>query len=333
MFCISLLLGCFLCWKKSDICTAIPTLFTSTISASAETATPAQEPNFTSEVAGSRPVHEELDWETIEYPSTFTSPTPSESERFSQGFSNPTKPASDEYEQATSYFSLRRFSSPLQTAPLYKPIHPSRASLPSLPKLGMLTKTCKTMQRRCTVAGYSGSSNERSRLTRFSYNSQLIPDKPIPLAPLSYGSNASCNPQFSKPCLHFTAAFSLEQQTLTVTVLNLTGSPQRLEDLTVLGSLPPLHSCPTPATTQSSFSPESNTLVLILKVCSLKELKNCELRLAPYVKKDQSQRGIGLGEVVVKCGERDWSSEHPMHFMKELSQNKVHDEKVPMSVF
>ncbi|MEQ2286223.1 hypothetical protein AMECASPLE_000218 [Ameca splendens] len=326
VFCLSLILGCVLCWKKSDICTAITNPFTPT-QASVETVTPVQDPRSSDETTGSRQLCEELDGEVLEYPSTFTSPTPSESGHFSQAFSNQTQPASDENEQATSHFSLRRFSSPLQTAPLYKPIHPSRASLPLLPKLGMLTRKCKAMQRRCTVAGDYRSSDERSRLTWSSMNSKLIPEKPIPLVPLSYGSSASCKPPLSKFCLHFTVAFSLEQQTLTVTVLNLTGRPQRLEDVTVLGCLPPLHTCPSPATTQSSCNPESNSLVLILKVSSLNELKNCELRLALYVPKEQSQRATALGEVVVKCGERDWRSEHSFHFIKELDQNNVHIEK------
>ncbi|KAM4733826.1 uncharacterized protein syt18b [Anableps anableps] len=329
VFCLSLILGCVLCWKKSDICTAIPKSCTPT-QVSTETATSAQDPNFSRETTGPRLVYEELDGEMLEYPSTFTSPAPSESESFSRALSDQTQPDSDEDEQATFRFSLRRFSSPLQTAPLYKPIHPSRASLPSLPKLGTLTKTCKAMQRHCTVAGDYRSSNEQSRLTRFSNNSQLTPE--IPLTPLSYGSSGSCSLLLSKRCLHFTVAFSPEQQTLTVTVLNLTGRPQRLEDVTVLGSLPPLHICPTPATTRSSFSPESNSLVLILKVSSLNELKNCELRLTLYVQKEQSQRAIALGEVVVRCGERNWKSEQPLHFMKELSQKNVDIEKVPVSV-
>ncbi|MEQ2193275.1 hypothetical protein XENOCAPTIV_029970 [Xenoophorus captivus] len=327
VFCLSLILGCVLCWKKSDICTAITNSFTPT-QASVETVTPIQDPRSSDETTGSRQLCEELDGVVLEYPSTFTSPTPSESGHFSQAFSNQTQPASDENEQATSHFSLRRFSSPLQTAPLYKPIHPSRASLPLLPKLGMLTRKCKAMQRRCTVAGDYRSSDERSILTWSSMNSKLIPEKPIPLVPLSYGSSASCKPPLSKLCLHFTVEISLEQQTLTVTVLNLTGRPQRLEDVTVLGCLPPLYTCPSPATTQSSCNPESNSLVLILKVSSLNELKNCELRLALYVPKEQSQRATALGEVVVKCGERDWRSEHSFHFIKELDQNNVHIEKV-----
>ncbi|XP_023201964.1 uncharacterized protein LOC111610957 [Xiphophorus maculatus] len=306
VFCLSLLLGCFLCWKNSDICTTIPKSFTST-QTSAETSTSALEIHLQREASGPRLV---LGRETPDYPSTFSSPALSESERSPRVFSDQTQPDSDEDEQTASRFSLRRFSSPLQTAPLYKPIHPSRASLPSLPKLGTLTRTCKAMQRRCTVAGDYRAFSERSKLIRISNNSHLIP-----LASLSYGSGASCN----KPVLHFTAAFSPDQQTLTVTVLNLTGRPQRLEDVAVLGSLPPLHTCPT----QSSFSPESNSLVLILKVSSLDELKNCELRLNLFVTET-----VAVGGVVVRCGERDWRSENPLHFVTELM--KI--ENVPVSV-
>ncbi|XP_036004108.1 uncharacterized protein syt18b isoform X1 [Fundulus heteroclitus] len=328
VFCLSLILGCVLCWRKSDLCTANAKPPTPT-QASVETVTPAKDTDSSRETPGSMQLYAELDGETLEYPSTFTSPAPTNTDPFSQAFSNQTHPDGDGNEQATSHFSLRRFSSPLQTAPLYKPIHPSRASLPSLPKLGMLTKTCKAMQRRCTVSGDSRSSSDRSRLTRSSVNSQLIPEKPIPLIPLSYGSSASCKPLVHKLCLHFTVAFSPEQQTLTVTILNLTGRPQRLEDVTVLGSLPPLHTC----LTRSSVSPECNSPVLILKVSSLSELKNCELRLAPYVQREQSQRATALGEVVVKCGETDWRSEHPFHFRKELCQKSECTEKVIVTMF
>ncbi|XP_038129828.1 uncharacterized protein syt18b isoform X1 [Cyprinodon tularosa] len=335
VFCLSLILGCILCWKKSDISTAI-TKPAPPPQAAVETVISTQEPNSSRETAGSRQLYDEPHGETMEYPSTFTSPAPSEGEPFSHVLSYPAQAPIDEDEQATSYFSLRRLSSPMQTAPLYKPIHPSRASLPSLPKLGMQfgqSKTCKAMQRSCTLAGHYKSSDELSRLTRSNITSQLTPEKPIPMAPVSYGSSASCKPLISKPYLHFSAAFCSEQQTLTVTILSLSGRPQTLEDITVLGSLPPLHTYPTPACSQSSFSPESNNLVLILKVSSVNELKNCELRLAPYVQKEQSQRATALGEVVVKCGETDWKSEHPFHFMKELDQNNPQIEEVSLNVF
>ncbi|KAM4573881.1 uncharacterized protein syt18b [Odontesthes bonariensis] len=332
VFCLTLVLGCIVCWKKSQICTVKDKAPVTSAPAPAEPLTPTQSVHPSGATAASRQLYEELDGDTLEYPSTFTSPAPSQRQFTSLSFSNPAQSAPEENEQATSYFSLRRLSSPLLTAPLYKPIHPSRASLPTIAKPGLLTKTCEYLQRRCTVTGDARSYKERSRPTCPSAVSHSMPEKPIPLTSLSYGSSAVSKQQLSpKPCLHFTMAFSPEQQILTVTFLNLTGMLQRLEDVTVLGSLPPLNPCPTQATVPSTLSPEANSQVLLLKVNSAKELQRCKLRLDLYAQEAQTQGGTALGEVEVECGERDWKPEHPFHFMKELHPNNWNIENISVS--
>ncbi|XP_054589561.1 uncharacterized protein syt18b [Nothobranchius furzeri] len=322
IFCLTLILGCIMCWKKSDLCSGKDKAPVPSALPAVEPLNSARSRRPSGATAASRQLYEELDGDLLEYPSTFTSPAPSQSEIVSQPFSD------QDHNQRTTYFSVRRLSSPLQTAPLYKPMHPSRASLPSLPslpKLGMLTRTCKAMQRHSSVTGDNKSYNEHSRLT---INSSLMPGNLIPMAQLNYGSNANCKQLFSfKPCLHFTMALCLEQHTLTVTVLNLTGRPQGLEDVTVLGSLPPLHECPTPATTRRSLSPESLSLVLVFNVSSVSEIPSCELRLAVYEDNTQSTDGCALGEVEFKCEGRDWRKEHPLILVKELTANKVNTEK------
>ncbi|KAM9753148.1 uncharacterized protein syt18b isoform 1-T2 [Menidia menidia] len=333
VFCLSLVLGCIVCWRKSDICAVKDKAPVTSVPASAEPLASAQSSLPTGETAESRHLYKELDGDTLEYPSTFTSPAPSERHFSSLPFSNPDQSASEENEQATSYFSLRRLSSPLLSAPLYKPMHPSRASLPTLPKPGLLTRTSEYLQRRCTVAGDSRSYRERSRLTCSTSASPAMPEKPIPMTPLGYGSNASSRHLLSpKPCLHLTMAFSPEQQTLTVSVLTLTGMPQRLEDLTVMGSLPPLHPCPTHASTPNTLSPEAlNSQVLLFKVNSAKELQRCRLRLALYDQEKHSRRDTALGEAEVECEGRDWRSEHVFHFMKEFHANDCIVELVSVS--
>lgn len=126
-------------------------------------------------------------------------------------------------------------------------------------------------------------------------------------------------------------AFSLEEQTLAVTVRSLTGTPHRLEDVSVLGSLPPLYPCPTQTTTQSGLNPEAHSLVLLLKVSSVEELQRCYLRIVVYSQEPPSLRGTALGELEVECGGRDWRAEHPFNLMKDLKQSKRRLKKVVMS--
>ncbi|XP_044048912.1 uncharacterized protein syt18b [Siniperca chuatsi] len=321
IFCLCLVLGCILCWRNSQMCPVKDKDPVTSAPTPAETVTFAQSPPPSAATTASRQQYEGPDGDMLEYPSTFTSPALSEGEFTSLPFSN--RAASERKEQPKSYFSLRRLSTPPLTSPLYKPIDSSHASLPSFPKLGLLSKTCKALQRRCTVTGGSISYNEHSRLTSPSAVSPSMPEEPIPMTLLSYGSSASCQQPISpKPCLHFTMAFSPEQQTLVVTVLSLTGTSHRLEDVSVLGSLPPLYPCPMQASAQSSLSPETHSLVLLLKVSSVKELQRCVLRIATYTREPSSLRGTTLGELVAECGGRDWRAEHPFHFTKELNPKK-----------
>ncbi|XP_069018435.1 synaptotagmin-11-like [Embiotoca jacksoni] len=327
VFCLCLVLGCILCWMKSDICPVTdkaPVMSApAPAPAPAEPVTFAQAPPPSASTTASRQQYEELDGDILEYPSTFTSPAPSEGEFSSLPFFKRDQTDSEVKHQPKSYYSLRRLSTPLLTSPLYKPIDPSHSSLPSFPKLGLLTKTCKALQRRGTMTGDRIPYNEHSRLPIRSAVSPSINENPIPLATLSYGSSASSKKPISpKPCLHFTMAFSPEQQTLAVTVLNLTGGPHRLEDVSVLGSLPPLYPCPMQASFQNSFSPEAHSLVLLLKVSSVKELQKCLLRISVYAREPQSLRGTALGELEAECAGRDWITENLFHFTKELHPSR-----------
>ncbi|CAJ1056429.1 uncharacterized protein syt18b [Xyrichtys novacula] len=277
VFCLCMLLGCFLCLRNSQIC-------------SLKQKDPVS------------PAFSQVEFPSLQLP-------------------NQAQAVSDQRGQQKSYFSLRRLSTPSLTAPLYKPIDHSHASLPTFPKLGLLAKTRKALQRRCTVTG-SLSCDEHSSLTSSGAVSPSMPE-PIPLAPLNYGSNAGCQqPRLSKPCLEFTMVFSTEQQTLAVSILSLTGTPHRLEDLSVLGSLQPLYPCPMQASIHRGLSPESLSLLLLLKVSSEKELQRCMLRIAVYTREPPSLRGSTLGEVEVECKGKDWRAENPLHFTKKLNPHK-----------
>lgn len=332
VFCLTLILGCIICCTKSQICSGEDKASVTSAQIPVETVTPAQNRHSTGTTTASRQLHGDLEGDPSEYPSTFTSPDPSQDEFLPGLFSDRAQPTCEENQQATLCFSPRRFSSPLQTAPLYKPIHPSRASLPSLPKLALLTKTHKALQRHFSATEDNSSCNEHSRLNRHRINSAVMPGNSIPLVPLNYGSNAISKQLFaSKPCLHFTMAFSAEQQTLTVTVLDLTGMPQGQEGVTVQGSLPPLHTSPTQAAFRSGFGHKSEGLVLFWNVSSEEELQSCKLRLAVNQQRTHKAEGSTLGEVEVKCGGRAWRLERPVHMMKELTCKHLKVEQVSLS--
>lgn len=327
VFCLCLALGCFLCWKKSQFCGMNQKDLASSAQSPTEPLNFAQTPPPSAVSSASGQQYEELDGDVLEYPSTFTSPAFSQSNFPSLELNNQAEAASEEKEQTKHYFSLRRLSTPPLT-PLYQPIYHNHAALHPFPKLGLLAKTRKALQRRCTVAG-SLSYDEHSRLTSPGAVSPSMPEEPIPLAQINYGSNASCQEQtLPKPCLHFTMAFSSEQQTLAVSILRLTGTSHRLENLSVLGSLQPLYPCPIQASVQRGFDPESLSLLLLLKVSSEKELQRCVLRIVVYTREPPSLRGSTLGEVEAECGGRDWRVENPLHFTEALNPNRWSLKKV-----
>ncbi|KAM9816225.1 uncharacterized protein ACBT44_010656 [Syngnathus typhle] len=289
-FCLSLLLGCILCWWRSHICcdedkergmSSEPVTLERCVPSSAIPS------------SSSRLQYDELDGDTLDYPTTFTSPAPFDEEFTSWSFSTEARCASEKKEQTKTFFSLRRLSSP----PLYKAIDNNHTSLPSLPKL-----LSKALQRRSTVTG-----------TRHSPSTS---DEPIPLVSLDYGSRRQ--PSISTtPHLNFTIFFSPDRRTLTITVLSLTGSPHRLDDVSIRACLPPLHPSFIQASIQSNFSQ-----VLVLNVNSAEELQRCTLRLAVGTQDTQGLTGIALGELQAECGGGDWNTSHEVHFTKELHSNK-----------
>lgn len=315
VFCLSLILGCILCWRKSQICE-----LTNKHPVTSAT-TPPEPVTFTHSLppsgatAAKRQQYEE---DLVEYPSTFTSPGPSEVE-----FAAQPPGATNHQDLPKLNFSLRRLSTPPLTSPLYKPIGASHASLLALPKLGLFSKTSKALQRRCTIAGDRTSYNEQSRLTNPKAVSASMSEQPVPLALLTYGSSAGCKQGTSaKPCLHFIMAFTPEQQILTVTVLSVSGTPYTLENVSVLGSLPPLYPCPIKASVQRDLSHEPHSLGLTLKVSSVDELQRCTLKIAVHTQEPHNLRGPALGELETDCGGRDWLVERSFHVLQELNPNR-----------
>ncbi|XP_029009277.1 uncharacterized protein syt18b [Betta splendens] len=319
VFCLSLMLGCVLCWRKSQICAVENKHPVTSAAAPPEPVTFAQDPPPSATAAKRQQQEEDL----VEYPSTFTSPGPSELE-----FTAQPPGASNRRDRSRISFSLRRLSTPPLTSPLYKPIGAGHASRLALPTLGLFSKTRAALQRRCTIAGDRASCNEHSRLTAVSAS---MSEEPVPLTPLTYGSGAGCRrAPPPKPCLHLIMGFAPEQQVLTVTVLSVSGTPHTLEDLWVLGSLPPLHPRPTQACARGDPGREAGSLGLALKVSSVEELQRCTLKIAVHAREPNGPGGAALGEAEADCGGRDWLAERCFHVLQELSTNTGAPRKGPV---
>ncbi|XP_077566912.1 uncharacterized protein LOC144189787 [Stigmatopora nigra] len=283
-FCLCLLAGCVLCWWQSGICCGEDEEHVASLdSPTPDAASVAPPPTLGLQ-------YDELDGDTLDYPSTFASPAAFEGQLTSWSFSSQSHSSSELKELPKTFFSLRRFSNPL-----YKPIDSSHTSLPSFPKL-----FSKALQRRCTVTGGPSASPH---------------DQPLPLVSLGYGSSASCTP--STPHLHFTMLFSPDRQSATISILSLTGSSLTLDDVSVRASLQPLQPCYVQASVQNGF-PQ----VTLLNVSSAEELQRCTLRLAVYAGLTHGATGDVLGELQAKCWERDWDTGREIHFNKEIKSSK-----------
>ncbi|ROL43902.1 hypothetical protein DPX16_11934 [Anabarilius grahami] len=319
VLCLSLILGCVICWlntrrkppeDKKTVRTPPPL-------DSEDHVTVEMSSSPSSGTTCTKLHYEQLEGEVLDYPSAFGSSTPSD-EEFT---------AVSEVNKQTSCFQMRRLSSPAVSAALYKPMASGRSSLPSF-----LSKTRRVLERHCTVAGDSYSFSEHRRLT--------IPNprSPCTLSPLqtqgllqeeplfpNYGSN-SCN-KTSDPFLHFTLTFSSTQNTLTVSLVGITGVVHHLEEVTVQVRLPPL--CPGPLNMSAQDYNLSSGLYkqnLVVNVGSLEGLKSCILRLAVFTQ-DNPMTSL-FEELEVCCSSLDWTPDMPINCIRELRQVVDNTKKV-----
>ncbi|XP_063053865.1 uncharacterized protein syt18b [Engraulis encrasicolus] len=355
VFCLSLLLGCFLClWRMRSLPPESkqdppirPTDRVTPAAAAAAVAAPgavtAPAPAHTSSASGPHmrvlceqpEEEEEEEEEETDYPSAFASSTASadnfcvlpmetlrrpstpvllvEGEGEGKGDGQPPEPPS-------SLPYVRRLSSPtlLSVPPLERP----RASLPTLPRLGLLWRTRLALERRCTITGGLFRDGERSRLidpssaatspvsgpaaasrtrgggrrgalSRFRTESFLpcygsSSSSTFNHAPSSVG-HASTLPSLRAPSLHFTLCFSPAHHTLTISLISLSGASHRLGTggaLLVLARLPPVQPGPAEVLVtrhRGGLSPKLHGPGLVLcPVSSLEELRGCTLQLAVF---------------------------------------------------
>nr|XP_021326379.1 uncharacterized protein syt18b [Danio rerio] len=313
VLCCSLFLGCIICWLKTrekppENKKAVRT---SRPPDSVDEVTVSLSPSPSSGTTFTKLQYEELDGEVLDYPCTFESSTPSD-EEFT---------VFSEVNKQKSCFQMRRLSSPTVATSLYKPMSRGRSSLPSLPRLGLLSKTRKVVERHCAVTGDNYSFSEHRRLTTAN------PRSPCTLSPLqtqgllqeeplfsNYGSNVYS--KTSDPFMHFTLTFSSMQNTLTISSVSITGVVHCLEEMIIQIRLPPL--CPGPLTLSDQDYNLSSGLykTLVVSVGSLEGLKSCILRLA--VCKQNNPKTFLFEELEVCCSRLDWTLDRPVNCVREL---------------
>ncbi|CDQ97412.1 unnamed protein product, partial [Oncorhynchus mykiss] len=325
VFCFCLVLGCLLCWRRGkyhppeDKESAL-----SPSSATCERITVTLTPS-----SGTLPIkqqYEELDGDVLDLPSHNSSSSPSENDLTTLPFEPRPRSSSSELRSSPrSCFPMRRLSTPVvSSSSHYKPSGHGRASLPSIPKLGLVSKTRRALERRYSVNGDNFLYSEQSRLT--SPRSAMHPPGPQrELSQPQYGSSSSSLsiPTKPAPLLHFSLLFSPARGTLTTNIMGLSGAARRRSGVFVRASLPPL--CPSPqqgASRRPSLSPEIQCQSLVLQVGSVEELRACTLRLAVFSRDFSGLRETALGKLEMPCGEMDWEPDTTVTYTRELNPTR-----------
>lgn len=321
VFCYCLVLGCILCCRrkkgvKSDdkeaasVSPSRPTSESVTVALTLSACTQPVKQQY-----------EELDGDVLEFPSSKSSSSPSEDDLTSLPF-DPTSAGSAELVQPPgSSFPLRRLSSPAVPVSLSKPQSHGRASLPSITKMSLVSKSRRSTGRRSTVSTESFLYGENSRLTAAGRQDQPCDSQ--------YGANAPSIHPKATPLLHFSLLFSSVYGTLVVNILGLFGASRRRSGVSVRVSLPPL--CPTPqqiASRRRSFSPDLQSQSFVLQVGSAEELRRCTLRLAVFSREFSGLREAALGEVELPCEQMDWQPDVTTTYTRQLSPTKTKLKKV-----
>lgn len=284
LLCLTLILGCVVCCyrtrhkpplNKKDVTPAPPhsvdhmIVEFSASSSSGTTLTKLQ--------------YEELDGEILDNTSVSESSTPSD-ETFTSAVSEV---------KHKVCFQMRRLSSPTISTSVYRPMASSRSSLPSFPRLGLLSKTRKV-----------GEEHKRLTVPELDYTLSSFQTQREGGLFQNYGSN-SCN---ETSFLHFTLNFSM-RNTLTLTLVGITGKVHQPDKVTIQVRLSPL--CLEPLD-MSVHSHEN----LVVNVGSLEELKGCMLTLSVF-SRDHTETSL-FEEVEVCCGDLDWTPDRPISCVREL---------------
>lgn len=326
VFCYCLILGCILCcrWRKNVSLEEKEAGFLSPHPAERVTVT--LTPSLCTKPVKQQ--YEELDGDLLEFPSSKSCSSPSEDDTTALPF-NPRPASSAELVQsAGTSFPMRRVSTPTIPFSSGKRVSRGRASLPSLTKLSLVSKSRWATGRRSTVSGDSFTYSESSHLTAGAVRSLIKQGEP---SPSQYGSNSLSIPAKAAPLLHFSMLFSSACGTLTVDILGLSGGSRRRSGVFVRASLPPLCSSPQQITSlRRSLSPDHHTRSFVQQVGSIEELCTCTLRLAVYTRDFSGLREAALGVLELPCEQVDWEPDITITYTRQIIPTKTKLKKVTM---
>lgn len=324
VFCYCLVLGCILCCRRRKSASSEDKEAVFSSPHPAEKVTVTLTPSLCTQPVKQQ--YEELDGDVLEFPSSKSSYSPSEDGITALPFDASPARSAELLPSPRSAFPMRRLSTPaVPCSPSKSQIH-GRASLPSLTKLSLVSKSRRAMGRRSTVSGESFLYSESSRLTAAAAKAPIQQVDPC----LSkYGSNTLSIPSKPAPLLHFSLLFSSVHGTLVVNVLGLSGASRKRSGVFVRASLPPL--CPSPQQISSrrrSLSPDLHSQSFVLQVGSGEELRTCTLRLDVYSRDFSGLREAALGVVELPCEQMDWEPDTTATYIRQLSPIKSKLKKV-----
>ncbi|XP_020514844.1 synaptotagmin-4 [Labrus bergylta] len=317
VFCYCLVLGCILCCRRKKKSVSSEDREAGDLSPQrAERVTVTLSPSPCTQPVKQQ--YEELDGHVLEFPSSKSSSSPSEDDLPALP-SDSSSNRSAEPSPASS-FPMRRLSTPaVPSSPTKRSSH-GRASLPSITKLSLVSKSRRAAGRRSTVSGESFLYRESSQLTAGAAGASSQQGEPIPS---QYGSNSLSIPSKSAPLLHFSLLFSSACGTLVVNILGLSGTSRRRSGVSVRASLPPL--CPSPqqvASRRRSLSPDLHSQSFALQVGSVDELRTCTLRLAVFSRDFSGLREAALGVVELPCEHMEWEPDSTTTYTRQLIPTK-----------
>ncbi|XP_034041455.1 synaptotagmin-4 [Thalassophryne amazonica] len=320
VLCFCLVLCCILCWcrRKNISSKDKEAVFQSPCKAPAEHVTVTLTPTLSTQPIKQQ--YEELDGDVLEFPSLKSSSSPSEDDLTALPIDQSPSRSAEPAWSPRSSFPMRRLSTPAVPCTPRKFSVPDRASLPSLTKLSLVSKSRRATARRSTISGENFLFNESSRLTaKMSTAAVQQGETSLP----QYGSNSLSIPSKEAALLHFSLLFSSACGTLLVNILGLSGVSRRRSGVFVRVSLPPLCSSPQQiATRRRSLSPELQSQSCVLEVGSLEDLHACTLRLAVYSRDFSGLREASLGVVELPCEQVHWETETTITYTRQLSPSK-----------
>lgn len=325
VFCYCLVLGCILCCRRRKSASSEDKEAVFSSPHPAEKVTVTLTPTLCTQPVKQQ--YEELDGDVLEFPSSKSSYSPSEDDLAALPFDASPARSAELLQSPRSAFPMRRLSTPaVPCSPTKSQTH-GRASLPSLTKLSLVSKSRRAMGRRSTVSGESFLYSESSRLTAAA--AAKAPIQQVDPCLSQYGSNTLSTSSKPAPLLHFSLLFSSVHGTLVVNILGLSGSSRKRSGVFVRASLPPLCPCPQQISSRRrSLSPDLNSQSFVLQVGSVEELRTCTLRLAVYSRDFSGLREAALGAVELPCEQMDWEPDTTATHIRQLSPIKSKLKKV-----